>query len=45
MMSTATTDRTIAKNYNLKMVNRIFLEEDLATGDTDIKKINKEVMR
>jgi hypothetical protein len=40
---TATTDRTIAKSLKSKDgKSEYFLEEDVSTGDTIIKKINKE---
>ena len=40
---TATTDRTIAKSLKSKDgKSEYFLEEDMASGDTIIKKINKE---
>ena len=41
--ATATTDRTIAKTLNSKDGKSTYvLEEDVATGDTIIKKVNKE---
>ena len=41
--ATATTDRTIAKRLKSKDGKSTYiLEEDVATGDTIIKKVNKE---